>query len=40
MDLIIFHVKDFVSFQEILSRDDVTPLADFGTYMDGNTEDD
>lgn len=34
------YAKDFVSFQGILSRDDETNEADFGTYMDGYTEDD
>lgn len=34
------YVKDFVSFQGILSRDDETHEADFGTYMDGYTEED
>ena len=32
------YVKDFVSFQGILARDDQTHEADFGTYMDGYTE--
>ena len=32
------YIHDFVSFQEILSRDDKTQTAEFGTYMDGYTE--
>ena len=29
------YVTDFVKFQPILSREDETPIADFGTFMDG-----
>lgn len=32
------YVADYVRFQPILSRDDETPVANFGTYMDGYTE--
>ena len=32
------YVTDFVRFQPILSREDETPIADFGTYMDGYEE--
>lgn len=32
------YVTDFVNFQQILSRDDETPIANFGTYMDGYEE--
>ena len=32
------YVKDFVSFQPILSREDETPVANFGTFMDGYKE--
>lgn len=34
------YIHDFVLFQEILSRDDKTQLADFGSFMDGYTEED
>ncbi len=29
------YISDFIRFQPILSRDDETPVADFGTFMDG-----
>ena len=29
------YIADFIRFQPILSRDDETPVADFGTFMDG-----
>lgn len=32
------YVKDFAKFHPILSRGDETPVADFGTYMDGYEE--
>lgn len=32
------YVKDFVNFQPILSREDETPVANFGTFMDGYKE--
>lgn len=32
------YVADYVKFQLILARDDETPVADFGTYMDGYEE--
>ena len=32
------YVTDFVRFQPIISREDETPVADFGTYMDGYEE--
>ena len=32
------YVTDFVRFQPILSREDETPIADFGTYMEGYEE--
>lgn len=32
------YVKDFVKFQPIIARGDDTPIADFGTYMDGYEE--
>lgn len=34
------YIHDFVLFQEILSRDDKTQLADFKSFMDGYTEED
>lgn len=32
------YVKDFVKFHPIIARGDDTPIADFGTYMDGYKE--
>ena len=32
------YVADFVKFHPILSREDETPVADFGTFMDGYEE--
>ena len=32
------YIDDFVSFQHFLATGDSTPLADFGTFMDGYTE--
>lgn len=32
------YITDFVRFQPILSREDQSPVADFGTYMDGYEE--
>ena len=32
------YIADFVRFQPIISREDETPIADFGTYMDGYEE--
>lgn len=32
------YVKDYVSFQPILLREDETPVANFGTFMDGYKE--
>lgn len=29
------YINDFIRFQPILSREDETPIADFGTFMDG-----
>ena len=29
------YVADFIRFQPIISRDDETPIADFGSFMDG-----
>ena len=33
------HVQNFIAFQSIMQEEDHSPLADFGTYMDGYTED-